>query len=957
MLGPLLTLLITISALAEAGPFSVVIQPPEMKFCREVISFAEKGGSGVFFQPNIDKSFKHLPKDIPAEELRGIIENAMDPKSRDTALTRCTDAVKSIRFKNSLNPLSGTVGFTKITDDEDVTAKKREIEQKRACEVIKFDPSCTVFNTSPGNMDALADVSKFVLEKRGCDCLEEHMKRDYRMEPGKLEEQKAASSERLRGVVLSSFGEKFLNDYAMNMEDVGFFQANTAKFFGPDQATQDKVAMDYQCSDVKRYQNAIDFKCQQTGISNEEKQGRINSIFSAFTNREDKKDVPLADRFNELNRKVQVLDFDTTGASDKYSRRDHDVKRFGLSRKESSVILLNDAVMHIMKSPALRIKLKQALAQNKKPMDGIASVLRQEASRDPKWFVERFLKNEKISQNYKDKAFQLLKENQSSLTSKTDLYIEQIEIAMGIHPGIKAMMLDEAVFYRATRKAQADNKSLVEALEMDDEILGEKYKKRCQDLVEKLTEAVCMPKKDLIGKVNANDLTSLLGKQGMVFNTRVEQLLICEAGNSERTVDTFNDLRMKDAYSRSDLLDRLTNAKEKQTNSFRRLKETKNEEVKEIVTEAISETRGMRQEVKNSNLASNKFSAERSEKTVAAAVHEIVTPVASSAGAKTTRQVESFESSSPAANFNMAPTAAPSAAVAARPVEVRGSDVRSEIRETISNKDNQDKVENLLSNTDDSGMKELLRLKEEGLRDRQKLLELTNERERQKLKALEDKIKLLEEQKASVAKNKEEVSEEEPEDSRPRNSLRSLNREIASLRPIDTSGSQSGDFGGSKSSSSSSAGAASVGRSGSGNSAAARANGPEKNSDSGSAGYIVVSGSGVSNDQSFKSQEVSQGLIDLLSTSDPDLTTLTKLKDSGMLYKFKVMENGVLVEKEILVDYKMLTEDAKKLVEAKLAKKQNPQVTDLDHQLLAAKRVHSFQALKIILGEQLKNTP
>lgn len=958
MLRLLLTILITISAHAETAPFSVIMQPPEMKFCREVITHAEKGGLSLFLLPNIDRAFKHLPKDIPLEELRTIIANTMELKNRNTALTRCMDEVKSVRFSNSLNPLSGTMGFSKIVDDENVTAQKREIEQQRACEAIKYDPICTALDTGEG-INALFDVSRFFLEKTGCECLAETLERDFRDRPGSLEEQKKASGERIHQMILSSFGEKFVNDYAMNMEDVGFFQTNTAQFFGADQVTQDKSAMEYQCSDIQKYQTSIDLKCQRTGISNEEKQSRIDSVFNAFDKSSGRNNLSLTERFNDLNRKVQVLDFDVTGGTDNYARRDHDVKRFGLSRRESAMILLNDAVMHVMRSPALKIKLRHFLAENKKPMEAIALVMRQEASRNPQEFVQRFLKNEKVSQNYRDKAFQLLKDNQASLTTKTDLYIEQIEIAMGIHPGIKAMMLDEATFYRAAQKAKKENKSLVEALEMDDEILGPEYRKRCHDLVEKLSEAVCMPQKDLIGNVNANDLTSLLGRQGKIFNSPVEQLLICEAGNSEKNLDVFNDLRMKNAYSRSDLLDRLTNPKERQTNSFRRLKETENEEVKEIVSVGLNETIGMRQEVKNSNLASNKFSAVRSsEKTVVTEVKDLVNPLNSSTGSKSTRQVESFEGAAPATNLNMSPNmASSSAAVAARPVDVRGPDARNEIRDTISNKDNQDRVDNLLSNADDSAMKELLRLKEEGLRDRQKLLELTNDSEKLKLKTLEDKIKLLEEQKASVAKNMEDASKEDLEDSRPKNSLRALNREIASLRPVDTSGSQSGDFGGSKTSSSSSPGAASVGRSSGGNSAAARGNGPEKNSESGSAGYIVVSRVGVSSDESLKSQEVSQGLIDLLSSSDPDLTALKKLKDSGMLYKFKVMENGILVEKEILVDYKMLSEDAKKLVEEKLAKKQNSNVADLDHQLMTARRVHSFQALKIILGEQLKNTP
>ncbi|WP_408098933.1 hypothetical protein ACJVC5_08440 [Peredibacter sp. HCB2-198] len=853
----------------------------------------------------------------------------------------------------NMSAVSSVVSYEENAELEADKVKQENLNAKaNACRKLKEDLSCTPFDIDPSNTSMIQEVKEGiapVTDSDGCKCIKEVMRQAEIWNIEKYTVEKNTTKDRMHDAILNGFGKKFLNDYAANMEDVGFFQVNAAKFFGQNKEKQISSAKGYECSDVSKYESAIDKKCSANGIDPEERQKRLNKIFNAYGNSDANDQLPLGQRFSKLNEKIQVLD----EGSSPYRRETHDAKRFGLSRKEPSVILLDKFVRSFVADQKNSGKIQDALLQYGSPLGAIAEFMSEEAVKDPKEFVRKYLSDSDLNPDFVKKAKAFLTDKKIHGDVKYTTFVSQIEVAMGLHPGIKAIMTDNNVFLKATETANLANKPLVEALEMSDAILGKKYQERCEGLIEKLSEATCMKDDDILGKVRADDISTLLRSKGYPENRNYELLVSCEAGNTIVAQKPFNDLTMVNPYENSDLKDRLTKPVNEQKNAFRRLHDTKNEEVKEIVATAVEETKSQRQEVKDRSLASYKYSGNSEGQSEGKAeIAQVASAVTSSASSSPSQEPETSSFSANMTNFAATPVVLPTTVTTPKVAEAK-SDLKSEVRETLSNKDNQEKVDRLLSNTDDSSMKELLRLKEESLKNRLKIYELTSESEKQKLKDLEEKIKFLETKKQQIAQAQAVEAEEELIENQQRNSFRAPTRDIASLRPMmDTSGSGSGDYSGGGSSTGGSFGsgglAPSVGRGGS-SAAASRSNvHSDKNADT-SDGYIVVSSEGVS--QGVKSQEVSQELINLLSSSDPDLSALKKLKDSGMLYKFKVMENGVLVEKEVLVDYKMLNEDAKKLVESKLATKQHLQI---ESELVAARRVHSFQSLKIILGEQLR---
>lgn len=952
------TLMLSIGAYAGSMPSSIAMNKQAESinaFCTRIYD-NYRSGDVPQSSAKIREEIPGTPAKIPDGDLMSLVRVAkLHRGDKKDVVADCALKTNAKIQAVGMSAVSSVVSFQANTELETDKAKQDRLNvQANACKKLREDRQCTPFDIDPSNTTMIQEVRNGIVpdgETDGCKCIKQVMQQAELWNNAKFTAEKNLTKERMQDSVLDGFGKKFLNDYAANMEDVGFFQVNAAKFFGQEKGAQVSAAKNYECSDVSQYESAIDKKCSANGITPAERQKRLDKIFNAYGGADSNDQLPLGQRFSKLNQKIQVLD---EGSANPYRRETHDEKRFALSRKEPSINFLDKIVKSMMADNSKNNRVKEFLFVNGSPLGAVAKFIEIESQKDPNAFVKKYLNDKNLSPDFVKKVQTFLTDKNISDTLKFETFVSQIEVAMGMHPGLKAMLTDEKIFLKTAETAVLSNKSLVETLEMSDNILGKKYQERCKGLIEKLSEATCVKNDDILGKVRGDEVASLLRGKGYPENSNYELLLSCEAGNTIVTQRPFDDLIMASAYDNSDLKDRLTRPANEQTNAFRRLHDTKNDEVKDIVQSAVAETRSQREEVKDRSLASYKYTGGSEGQTEAVKDVARVNSTAIESTSARTAEVEATSSFNAAPNFMpAAPVVVPTTATAAVAETVK-TDLKSEVRDTLSNKDNQEKVDKLLSHSDDSSMRELLRLKEESLNNRQKILELTSENEKQKLKDLEEKIKLLETKKQQIAQTSGAEVEDDVSHTRQNNTFRAPSRDIASLKPMmDTSGSGSGDYGGTGGSSGGSFGSGgispSTGRGGSSAAAARAVMNSDKSSSDVSDGYIVVSSEGVS--QGVKSQEVSQELINLLSSSDPDLSALKKLKDTGMLYKFKVMENGVLVEKEVLVNYKMLNEDAKKLVETKLATKQHSQ---LETELVAAKRVHSFQALKIILGEQLR---
>lgn len=287
------------------------------------------------------------------------------------------------------------------------------------------------------------------------------------------------------------------------------------------------------------------------------------------------------------------------------------------------------------------------------------------------------------------------------------------------------------------------------------------------------------------------------------------------------------------------------------------------------------------------------------------------------------------------------------------------TDLRNDLREFLSNKENQENVDRLMKDADDKQLAELTRIREESERRREQILQLTTENEKLKLKQMQDELNSLEEKRAkAVATNVSAPANDSGEE--PKSTGRGT-REIASV---------SGDASGSSSAGTSVRGVATAGS----NSAAASDSGTGgksgglsglRNELAGLTGnettvsspepVVISSAQARSASLEIKSAELSNEVLSFLE-SEPDVQTLIKMRNSGMIYKYKVMENGREVSKEITIDYGTLNENVKKIIDQKIADsgRAGSEAQRLSAEIRNLRRAYTYNSLKVILGEQLK---
>ena len=307
------------------------------------------------------------------------------------------------------------------------------------------------------------------------------------------------------------------------------------------------------------------------------------------------------------------------------------------------------------------------------------------------------------------------------------------------------------------------------------------------------------------------------------------------------------------------------------------------------------------------------------------------------------------------------------------------SEARKDLRDALSNDSNRDTIDKLMSNLDEASIRDLAKYKDDASKKREQQIEA--------MKLENDKLlSQLQEQMASLQKQREEILTQTQSLNKPAQNTRAP----ASINPgpaqnsstLEKNGYSSGGMtggnefvptqstnfvqsqntgggasvGGSAggSSSGSTAGAGSLGRADSGNLAAANL---VKYGGLDNGGPVPVSSGQVkSAGLEIKSSDVNSEVLKFIQEGSPDIRTLLQIKESGMVYKYKVMENGKEVEREMVLDYNNLTEDVKKLIEQKIAKSgvDKKEIARIDSEIKLLKRRYSYQALKSIIAEQTK---
>lgn len=840
--------------------------------------------------------------------------------------------------------------------NKDFLNKYNECTLANAPATMSLESISDILNhPSVGGGSVLVEAAP-VYGEADCKCLEQKIKTDYKhLGKAQLAKELQTERNRINGLIANAVGKKFLNAYASNMEDVRYYLTNKFTALG---TTEDEAA-NLQCNNVLGFQLEIESSCAANKVPKEIYEKRTKELLSSFG--DDMSDPTLAGKFNKIDEFILNIKPDQAmldmGPQRLFTRTEYDMIRNGASKKAPEINFMNTLMNGVLNDSVLKGQFEYMLKQGQSPGAALGKILQEEKSPGVQDLMARM-----IRENKNEPIFQEL---QGTLRTATkDDYPQFIrdtyKIAVGAHPGLKAILNDRALFSELNLKRQntyEKNPNLITLLESDPKLLNKHFSTRCEKLKKNLAQAVCTPDEDHVKRVKRDDINKLMTQIIGKSNLPLKDLILCQMPELEPK-GAFNKLSfgIGDMLNRSDYLNRKLNPIANQDNGFsgtyRALSGNNHGKMKEIVSTLASFTHEKRDST--SSIAKE---ISRGENFTTTKLAQAIVPEERSVARNITEALNApVESARVQENFATAPTILP-AMIDSQPATNESKAIRGQLKDYLADKENDKAVDKLISNTKDEDVKELLRLKEEIARDNDKIMNLMRENDRSKLKSLEENYQTLEKQYQEALKKKATqattVAQEsiQPEERK----IDSYGTSTGSYTGGTDGGYNNSRYGDSSPARTTSTGGYSAGRaiastSSKGNSAAAAARDVSRPE------IIVETNTIHSSDKQTEVQEIDQEIISFVNKHETDMSTLQKLKDQGIILKYKVLENGVEVEKEMKVDYSSMSAEAKLVLDKKIAHQgiRSDQFKNLEHEYLKARRAYSYSALKMILGIQAK---
>ena len=814
---------------------------------------------------------------------------------------------------------------------------------KEEAEASNLVPDCSIFDflfcappSNPidnGTISPLLSIAASLIgmEEKICNCVQEKAKKVFPSEE-RINQETSKRKKDLIDSINDKFGKKFINQYAAHLEEVNFFATNNKFAFGKDDASQSKNLKLVSCSDSKLFENAIDKKCPGK-ISSDDKKTKFGEVFKLLNLNE--KNKPK-DYFESLNEKIGQNIVAGEGKEDPkvFSRSEFDSSRGALVKRDKVFLFVNDFISKLSKDPFAMKVIKDEMDTGDTPMMAIYKYLFQyqvpSAETKSKFFDKSIMGEE---------LYDIMSEELHDDTLIVSI-MNKLDYASQVHPGLNTILHSREMFLKAHENSK-DKDSILDALE-DENVMGDLFRKRCDQLISDFSEFICAGDTDKLDGVGKKQLIKLNKELSKSEEDRViTGVIMCEhASGSNPQSGALSFLLGNPAQVDSDSLERILKKDiSKHKNLFSRFMIKEIEEpdsssmnfIRQVKNESYNPSSGVGRDVfgnrfknskKHSFLKSNDNKAQINSHSSTENI--INTPSQSN--------VESAQTGPTPSGYTNALMPASSASDSKVGTNLA---TKNDLREFFSS-ENKSALNNI-SDPNDPRLDEIWKLKEENAKFKAQLLELATENERLKLKGLEDQVNEL---KRKNHREAEAKVNESPDSEYHVPSARPIIRNAASFNSD-----QGNSF--AKSTEGSSSSVSNSGR----NSAGSASLSDLKSSLSADALNVKYSSTPVVVDASgshtagleIKSSELTSELLKYITASETDIQTLAKIKSSGMVYKYKVLENGSVINKEIVIDYQNLDEKVKQVLDQRLARSSDKEVQSL-------KRSYSYAALKIILS-------
>lgn len=777
-----------------------------------------------------------------------------------------------------------------------------------------------------------------------CQCLKN--KQPFEIIPGAA---KKREENKLKELLRSSVQKKMLNDYASHFEDVLFSKANNGKIFHEsDEKIREIESQKVLCENASDFEKEINSNAKCRRLSKDVLEKRQGDILNSF-------DKNLDGSFSEKLKKIQLQIIGVS--SDPMVVNSNDDKRRKLDEEAFKAIAVSskfqsaDLIMtRFFKDPYLRTKL---IAESKKSNESLEKAIITIVQ-------EEMMKPEKnklfTKENLGKPLFKIF--NDSKATDRPEFLLElkvNLEFAK-LHPGFGRLMGHRDLFQSVADHSSEYNS--ISSLLESEEYQRNHYQKNCANLIKNFAEIACSTDDEIFESVSVNDLTNLIGNSNSPKKkiSELSAIIICDKSlayprDGSQIVPSLSSGRVSKYQQQM--------VKEKSAPSF-----------DDVVNEGITKPQSSfgrflrAASLKNAGRVVSVSNTSTLEKILGSDYipkAQVVngTPQPLTPTTSPTKEIEKSvgsgtspgqqDSSFAPASYLGGPSVNKAAASGSSLKKVETPD---EMREFLKRKSGaEEEINTIIDKADDKDLAELIKIKEEIEKSKIKIAELTAANEKLKLQLAEEKLTKLQKERAALDPGE---PENVPSDS--------VKRE-KTFKPVSMNNSspdqrsmiQNESF--TQSTPPDQTQKASIGNGRITNRGTASfAGNASKFAENTSRPVVVSTSSARVGSIEVKSNEFKKDILNYIASNEADIQTLIKLKATGFIYKYKSEEDGIVVEKEVLIEYRNLNEDVKQMIDQKIASDKNYQneIKRLDQEIVEQKRVYSYSALKIILGEQMK---
>ena len=388
-----------------------------------------------------------------------------------------------------------------------------------------------------------------------CGCLEKKMR-----ENKPSDEDMAKAENKLKDMVLKASGQKLINKYAANYEDVSFYLNNKADVFSPTgKSGTDNINYEFLCNDPDAFKKSLAKDCEDKNIKPAEMEGRLNTILGSLGH--NLKGKTIDDKFRIIGKDISVYKTDPKnvlkGNPAVFNRVNFDEMRNGLSQSEADVPFVDHVTTALVQDSKLAKIINNSVDEGKAPYLAILDIL---GSQEHKEQVQSIF--EKIIDKH-PKLDSLIKEN-----SVSGDYSGVVQVALNLHPGLKSLLNDPVLFSEMQIKAKGKD-SILRAMEEDKTSLSKHFKENCERIHEDLAETVCTPDDDILKLTTKKDLAHLMNKETIPPELKdIFDLRVCRTNTTVLKGSALQNLVLTDPYGFSDFYDRKMNPQSKQNNAF-----------------------------------------------------------------------------------------------------------------------------------------------------------------------------------------------------------------------------------------------------------------------------------------------------------------------------------------------------------------------------------------------------